>query len=435
MLIKIHRGAHEIGGSCLEIEHKGSRIIVDIGLPLYDRDGQKFDLAQYQSITDPQLVKQGILPDVAGLYDWDTEHKPIDGVLISHAHLDHYGLYRFVNKAIPCYAGAGTKKLIDLTATFTPYRGTLENCSFMQSGVPLCCGSFRITPYLMDHSAFDAYAFLIEAQGKSVIYSGDFREHGRKAKAFYWFMHNAPRKVDALILEGTMFGRTEEVVKTEIAIEKEITFLLDNSPGIVFFYTSGQNIDRLVSFYKAACKARRLFLIDVYTATILDELKEFANLPHAGGRFENVRVFYPELLCRRMRKEGHEAILRKYRNREIKIKEISDNAHKIVMMTRSSMLNDLYQIANTGGGIFIYSLWGGYLQEKSMESMLAWIRNRNLAFYSLHTSGHATVSTLKKVVHTLRPQQIIPIHTFYPQQYAVLGAKLEIVATEGFFIR
>ena len=83
-------------------------------MPLYDRDGKKFGLAQYQSVIGPQLVKQGVLPAVAGLYDWDKEHKPIDGVLISHAHLDHYGLYRFVNKEIACYAGAGTKKLIDL---------------------------------------------------------------------------------------------------------------------------------------------------------------------------------------------------------------------------------------------------------------------------------------------------------------------------------
>ena len=434
MLIRIHRGAHEIGGSCIEIEHKNSRIVVDIGMPLYDRDGQQFDMDKYQSYIGPELVKQDILPDVPGLYAWETESKPIEGVLISHAHMDHYGLYRFVKKNICCYVGAGTKKLIDLTDAFTPYSGTIENCSFIQSGVPFSCGNFSITPYLMDHSAFDAYAFLIEAQGKKIIYSGDFREHGRKVKCFQWFLHNAPRNVDALLLEGTMFGRAEEVVKTETDIEKEITRLLKNTTGIAFIYTSGQNIDRLVSFYKAACKTNRLFVIDIYTATILDELKEFADLPHAGDMFKNIKVFYPEWLCRRMIREGYAAVLNRYRDCEIKTEEISYKADGIVMMTRTSMLKDVDQIVKTDGGAFIYSMWGGYLQEKSMEPMMEWMRHRNLAFYSVHTSGHASISTLKKVVHILEPQRIIPIHTFYPDQYDALGADVKAVADGDFLI-
>ena len=36
----------------------------------------------------------------------------------------------------------------------------------------------------MDHSAFDAYAFLVEAEGRSLFYSGDFRIHGRKQRVF-----------------------------------------------------------------------------------------------------------------------------------------------------------------------------------------------------------------------------------------------------------
>ena len=47
---------------------------------------------------------------------------------------------------------------------------------------PVEIGPFRVTPYLVDHSAFDAYALLVEADGKRVFYSGDFRGHGRKRK-------------------------------------------------------------------------------------------------------------------------------------------------------------------------------------------------------------------------------------------------------------
>ena len=182
-----------------------------------------------------------------------------------------------------------------------------------------------------------------------------------------------------------------------------------------------------MSSYKAARRTNRLFVIDVYTAAVLDELKEFASLPHAGSSFKNIRVFYPESLSKRMMKERQQAILKKYRDREITIEEISARPGRIVMMTRASMLKDLKQIASSEGGVFVYSIWEGYLKEKSMKPMLEWIRHRNLVFKIVHTSGHASIGTLRKVVDALKPQRIIPMHTFYPEQYAVLGRKVNVI--------
>ncbi|MCX5684860.1 MAG: hypothetical protein NT049_14420, partial [Planctomycetota bacterium] len=34
MRVCIHRGTHEIGGTCVEIEAQGKRIVLDVGLPL-----------------------------------------------------------------------------------------------------------------------------------------------------------------------------------------------------------------------------------------------------------------------------------------------------------------------------------------------------------------------------------------------------------------
>ena len=56
---------------------------------------------------------------------------------------------------------------------------------------------------------------LVESDSKKVLYTGDFREHGRKAKAFQWFLLNAPKGIDALLLEGTMIGSRDETFKTE----------------------------------------------------------------------------------------------------------------------------------------------------------------------------------------------------------------------------
>ena len=39
MTFIIHRGASEIGGSCVEVCSASTRIIVDIGMPLMNSDG------------------------------------------------------------------------------------------------------------------------------------------------------------------------------------------------------------------------------------------------------------------------------------------------------------------------------------------------------------------------------------------------------------
>jgi len=82
----------------------------------------------------------------------------------------------------------------------------------------------------VDHSAYDAYMFLIEASdnskptGKKVIlHTGDFRGHGRRGKRtldiIRWYIHKNGRKVDVLVTEGTMMSRLKENVMSEVTLQ------------------------------------------------------------------------------------------------------------------------------------------------------------------------------------------------------------------------
>lgn len=75
-------------------------------------------------------------------------------------------------------------------------------------GSPLPLVRSPSRPYLVDHSAVDAYAFLIEAEGKRLFYSGDIRSHGRKGILFDDLIQRPVRDIDVLFLEGTMMRRT-----------------------------------------------------------------------------------------------------------------------------------------------------------------------------------------------------------------------------------
>ena len=124
---------------------------------------------------------------------------------------------------------------------------------------------------------------------------------------------------------------------------------------MTFLYFSAQNIDRLVSFYRASLKTGKIFAIDFYTANILGSLKDCARIPYPSKHYANIRVFFPYWLCRRITGQGKQELMYKYKGYKITKKEISDRSGEIMMMVRPSMLKDLTLIKNIEGAVFIYS--------------------------------------------------------------------------------
>jgi ribonuclease J len=415
MKFKIHRGTKEIGGSCVEVWTENTRILLDFGMPLVEKDGKEFDFGKYKTLKSSGLVSKGVLPNIEGLYD--SSKNLIDGVIISHPHQDHYGLTNFINDDVQYYLGEATHKLIELNNLFTPQEIHLENPNYFEKETTFKIGDISITPYWADHSAFDAYSFLVEANGKSLFYSGDFRSHGRKAKAFYWFTHNAPQNVDYLLLEGTTISRDKKPFKTEPEIENELVEVFKQQGKINLIYTSGQNIDRLTSIYRACKRTGKIFIVDVYVAKVLKELSIYAGIPYPSENFENLKVMFPFFTSRRLKNEGNEKILYEFKKFKITKEEISNQSEKIVMTVRPSMQKDLENIDRIKGGNFIYSMWEGYLQKSGTMKFVDYLTSRKFTLHKIHTSGHADTKTLKKMVEAIKPKNIVPIHTFEGDKY------------------
>ena len=239
MKVCIHRGAHQIGGTCVELECQGKRLVLDVGVPL--------------DAGDPATVE---MPDVKGLSSGDPA---LLGIVISHPHQDHYGLASRVPKGTPFLMGAATEHILAAAADFTPSGGTFEDVIHLTDRKTIELGPFRITPYLMDHSAYDAYAVLVEAGGQRLFYTGDLRGHGRKARLFERLVKHPPGDVDVLLMEGTTITRsgTDEGFATEDDLEAEMMGIFARTAGMPLVWCSGQNIDRLVTVFRAAKRVGR----------------------------------------------------------------------------------------------------------------------------------------------------------------------------------
>lgn len=418
----IHRGAHEIGGSCVELKTDKTRLIIDFGLPLVNPDHTPFDSKTLLGKSIKELKELKILPTIPGFYKDET--KKVDGLIISHAHLDHYGLLSYVHPDIPIFISQGAKELMNISVIFTPSKVSVMNPKIIEVKKPFSIGDFLVTPHLVDHSAFDALAFLIEAEGRRVFYSGDFRGHGRKSNLFKAMIKKPPSDIDCLLMEGSSLGRGDKAYPSEISVENKIREILNDSNNITFLFVSSQNIDRLVSAYKACLKSNHIFIIDIYTAYVLDKLKSVSvRLPQFN--WCNIRVKFLKNQADALARAVSPEQLYIYDQRKIGIDEINQKKNQILMVARDNSIFPaiLRNIDHPEGAKVIYSMWEGYLTEK----FKSYCETNRLIIEKVHTSGHANIDDLREFANAIKAKQLIPIHTFEAKAYPRYFSNVKIL--------
>lgn len=406
MQVCIHRGSREIGGSCVELESCGQRLLLDFGLPL---DAEE-NYSQY-------------VPKINGL---DGNDPSLLGVLISHSHLDHFGLLAQISPKIPVGMGTAARRILEAAAPFLPGNCPTPSEGWdYQSGASFHIGPFCITPFLVDHSAYDAYSFLIESNGRSIFYSGDFRSHGRKAKLFEHLIKNLPKQIDKLLLEGSSLGRlsASDQFPPEKAIEEQFVKHFSNTEGLALVHTSGQNIDRIVSIFRASKRTGRRLIIDLYTAAVLEATGN-ANIPQSA--WPEVALFVPQSQRIQIKRNAWFSLLKRHSNNRIFIEHLKEAPRNSTLLFRPMHRSDLESGECLAGAVYIYSQWEGYWERGSYKSVEDWLLKHSIPRHSVHSSGHAGPADLKRFVAAVKPGRVVPIHSFYPEKYSELFSNVEI---------
>lgn len=388
MKLYIHRGQNQIGGNIIEISTDTTKILLDVGLELDDDRNQS-------------------LPEIHGLFDYAG----YDAIFISHYHGDHIGLAYYAHKDIPIYIGEASYNIIKASDLYKK-KATITPKGFLTNKQPIIVGDISVTPYLCDHSAFDSYMLLCEADGESVLYTGDFRSNGRKS--FDALLRSLPKNVDKLLCEGTTLSRGSHTAITEKELEEKATDLFRDATGPIFVLQSSMNIDRIVTMYRAAKRSSRIFLEEVYMADIATAAGE--SIPNPN--FDDVYAF---ITSPSKFKE-----LSKYEKRAGKS---FISRQSFVMCVRNSMLRYLKSLADKVSfedGLLVYSFWSGYRETESMKDFLSECEKLGLRIVTLHTSGHADESTIKKLIEAVNPKVLIPIHTENAQKFRELAPNLVI---------
>ena len=373
MQIVIHRGTHQIGGCCTEIRTGQARILIDFG----------------DELPEPGQVSQPL-----ELEDVTCGKADCGGVFFTHYHGDHVGQLSRILPGIPLYMGSAAKEIFSLyqqrVAAHHP-AATEKTIAAIQPLHPLGrvrVGDIIVTPLAVDHSAYDAYMFLIEAQGKKLLHTGDYRLHGFRGKGVLTALEKYVGQVDALITEGTTLSRPGREVVTERDVERDAAKLLQENK-YVFLLCSSINIDRLATFAAAAKKAGRLFVCDGYQKSILDVVTR-----HSGEKsplYDFSRALtYGQNLLPMMKEKGF-----------------------CMPIRGGEWARSLAERFDPRKSLFVYSMWTGYLERD--PALKALLDGQNSVI--LHASGHGSPEQIKAVCDIVRPRVgIIPIHTDAPEQ-------------------
>lgn len=419
--IQIRQG-NQIGGCVTIITYTGdgvtTRIMIDYGMSLPGAEKKE----EYK-------------------HDWERE--PVDAVLFTHYHGDHAGRFLEIPTKTRLYLGGASRQvMINIYQALTRARDQRTASSAREAlavlrddarivevkrDTPMNIGPVTVTGYEVDHSACDAYMYLIETPDKTILHTGDFRGHGYRGKALLpmtnWYIRrNGRREVDILITEGTMLNRRSEKVKTEAELQAEAREYF-REHNYAFLICSSTNLDSLASFYQAA--RRNGMYLYIYNDYVYQQLRTFTELAGAKTdlyRFEKAYVLRPD-------QELHQKAWDKPRKQKDLMRE-----HGFLALIKSEdfcekFINEFLDVKP----VIVYSMWDGYLDPEKAAYIPQWDaflkrqQAKGVEVKHLHTSGHATAEQLAQLIRAVNPKEAIyPIHTERAEGFGELDILQEL---------
>ena len=393
MNLKFYKDTNRIGGGITEIISHGSRIILDFGSDLPNGD---------DATPEP-------IPRIDGV----TYGKPdCDGIFITHYHGDHNGLLQYVLPEIPVFMGKGAKAVFSVLCKriHKEFLPRIEGIKEAEPADVIKIGdAFSILPIRVDHSAFDAYMYVIELlqENKKILFTGDYRSHGFTGKGLLPAAKKYIGKVDCIITEGTMLSREEKRIETEHELERRAEKIMKNEKAL-FVLCSSTNIDRIAALYHAAMKTGRVFVVDEYQREVMQAVDQNCNdTPFYQCR--NLFVYSD--------KNVNNDKITKYFIDKGFCMLVRSNGDKFIKRMQPYRKN----------GLLLYSIWNGYKDRSgsAKKFLQSWGDGR---IENFHTSGHAAAETIKKLCNICSDENtvILPMHTEAPEKFKNLGLEGKI---------
>jgi ribonuclease J len=451
--LTFYGGINEIGGNKILLEDEEGRLFLDFGFPY---QGYKQFYEEYlkprsgAGLLDPLMM--GLLPPLEGLYRddlvtpelWQRFHntanyrriESVDGVLLSHAHLDHSGYISFLKDDVPIYAtavtafitkaiqdsgkadfdqqicyfnpatyecptgwqqiaclAAGTAKqqrqfcIADIDPEgLSPEATQFWNWGFWEKSPrqrelvsrPIQDQSqchFKLDCFPVDHSIPGACAWAIETSSGWLVYSGDLRLHGKRSGLTQRFLEQASRlRPRALILEGTNVLRETNVAEYEV-YQKGMKAVAESSSLVIADF-SPRDVDRLLTFLQIARDTGRKLGILPKDAYLLKTMRLLEPETPDIAQEESLAI-YQDTIASRSPNLWMRSICQEYSHKIVLAEDVSSAQDQFILCFSFFDLNELPSICPRPGSLYVYSSSEPHNEEQEIDfrRLLQWLEH------------------------------------------------------------
>ena len=452
-------GVDGIGGNKILLESHGTALFLDFGKS-FGEENKYFDEFLKPRILNGlgDLLAFDLIPPLPGIYREDLviptqnwwekvfshpafRDLTIQGVLLSHAHLDHSGYISLLSPDIPVYTSLPSalisKAIQDCGISdflseivYSKRKEILEDgliCSdknysnpsqqrpyhvFTHQLLPesvryfwnqapgkrplspvslipileekVTIGNLPVRFWSVDHSIPGAGAFGINTPEGWVLYSGDLRMSGKQAKDTQRFTQEAGTlQLLLLIIEGTRASlSTNRGTKhfTEQDVADRISQIIKKAKGLVIADFGPRNLERLISVLKATEEVNRQLVITTRDAYLLEVLSQCGevDLPNPLS-YPHIRV-YSEKRVRTS--EWESTLLERCRTQYLTAEEVTFHPDDFVFCFSYYDFSELIDI-NPSGGVYIYSATEAFNEEMQLDAVKLknWIDHFNFQLF------------------------------------------------------
>jgi ribonuclease J len=437
--LTFYGGVGEIGGNKFLLDDSDAKVFLDFGTS-FGMVSQYFTgYLQPRRVNElGDYLEFNLLPRLRGLYSEESVvgtkldycDPEFDGVLLSHAHVDHVGLAHFLDKEIPFLCGEGTKLILDALSESGGYCYGEHQCQTFRTGKKLSAGGIEIQPVHVDHSIPAAYGFIIETASGCLVYSGDLRLHGPMSKMSREFVDKAKNaEPEVMICEGTRINPIEKRSNhSEADVKRLSNQIVKGSKKLAICSFYGRDMDRFKTFYGVAKDNDRKLVISTRMAYLLSKLKMDSklSLPDVAGD-ENILVYMKRKGSGNYGQTDYYRWERPFLDKAVTFDYIHENQPNVLLSLDLANFTELVDIRPDGGD-FIHSMSEPFSEEDIEANVMHnWLEHFHLKFHQIHASGHCRSQDLKEIIETIGPKKLFPVHSEEPKHFRKVLPKTNII--------
>lgn len=396
----------------------------------------------------------------------------VDAVILSHGHMDHFQHVAMLDESIPIFCTATTKAIMeaaeemgrggfgaDVINVSKRSLSTLAGGAFfpgahrvVTESVPRAiklvglrerfdAGAMQAELYPVDHSVPGAAAIVLTTDdGRTIVYTGDLRFHGRAGhltKAFRDALANS--EPDVLMAEGTRIDEEEQ--DSEDTVREECTRLVGQAKGALAMVSfAWKDTTRYQTMLEVARETGRTLLVSSKLAYLLHKLNALPDPParpvseepdvgvylkrkesmlYSKGDYVNTK--YDMGYAAKWDKKDSSTLRTEHYDSGVRAYQISADPGKYLLHLDYYELNELIDLRPAPGSIYISAASEPFNLEMELdkERLTNWLRKFgvNPPHFEptyVHASGHASGPELIEMIKQIRPKMLIPIHTQRP---------------------